>query len=60
MATPEEDIEPLECPDCGAELDEIGCEKTVTCDECDAEWKYGDGMGSLERVEKNDPIYLDR
>jgi uncharacterized Zn ribbon protein len=60
MATTEEDGEQLECPDCGAELDEIGCEKTVNCDECDAEWKYGDDMDSLERAEKNDPIYWDR
>jgi predicted amidophosphoribosyltransferase len=52
--------EPLECPDCGAELDEIGCEKTVTCDECGEEWKYASGMESLERVEANDPIYWDR
>jgi len=50
----------MTCPECGAELDEIGCEKTVTCDECGAEWKWADGMESLERVDKNDPVYGDR
>jgi hypothetical protein len=41
-------------------LDEIGCEKTVVCNECDSEWKYGDGMETLVEVEVNDPIYWDR
>jgi transcription elongation factor Elf1 len=48
------------CPACGSDLDEIGCEKTVVCDECDSEWKYGDGMETLVAVENNDPIYWDR
>ena len=54
------DGEPLDCPECGAELDEIGCEKTTVCDECGSEWKYGDGMESLVRVEEGDSVYWDR
>lgn len=49
-----------ECPHCGEELEEIGCEKTTTCDECGTEWKYADGMESLVEVSENDPIYWDR
>jgi len=52
--------EDMTCPECGAELDEIGCEKTVACDECESEWKWADGMESLERVDKNDQVYWDR
>ena len=54
------DGEPLDCPECGAELDDIGCEKTVECDECGSEWKYGDDMDSLVRVKKGDSVYWDR
>lgn len=49
-----------DCPDCGEQLEPIGCEKTTRCERCGAEWKYGDGSTSLVRVEENDPIYWDR
>lgn len=50
----------MNCPHCDCELDEIGCEKTVVCDECGSEWKYGDGMEDIVEVKENDPIYWDR
>jgi len=50
----------ITCPACGADMDDIGCEKTTVCDECESEWKYGDDMESLVEVEENDPIYWDR
>jgi hypothetical protein len=48
------------CPECGAELDDIGGEKTVVCDECGLEWKWDSGMEWPELVEPNDPIHCDR
>ncbi len=60
MANYRWDGEDMTCPECGAELDEIGCEKTVVCDECESEWKWADGMEHLVEVEENDPVYRDR
>ncbi len=54
------DRDTFNCSHCGSKLDEIGCEKTVVCDECQSEWKYGDDMNGLVEVEPNDPIYWDR
>jgi len=50
----------LSCPFCGEGVEEIGCEKTTTCDGCGRELKYGDGQGTLDEVEEDDPIYWDR
>jgi hypothetical protein len=50
----------MDCPHCGCELDEIGCEKTVICDDCESEWKWADGVEDLIEVEENDPTYWDR
>lgn len=50
----------LQCPFCASEIDTPDCEKTVVCGECRAEWKWADGMQSLESVDPNDPIYWDR
>lgn len=49
-----------DCPDCDAELDWIGPEKTTLCEQCGAEWKYGEDVESFERVQDGDPIYWDR
>lgn len=49
-----------DCPDCDAELDWIGPEKTTVCERCGAEWKYGEDLESLDRVQDGDPIYWDR
>jgi len=50
----------LVCPQCGEDLDEIGCEKTVVCLGCGVEWKYAKGMERLEEVKLDDGIYADR
>lgn len=58
---------PLDCPECGAEMPAIGCEKTTVCPNCSIEWKWALGMKELEPVLKDDasamgvdPIYWDR
>ncbi len=53
--------EPLYCS-CGEELDDIGCEKTVTCSACGLEWKYDYQADDvfLAQPDDNDVVYHDR
>lgn len=52
--------ETLTCPACGADMGNIGCEKTTICADCQTEWAWDKGMTSLRRVEEGDPIHWDR
>lgn len=49
------------CPSCGSDLEEIGCEKTVICDHCKIEWQYDyNELGMLLKEVDDNSIYWDR